>query len=444
MDGTDRLAVGKKIKTVSNDTLTVKEFIAEGGQGGVYKVTYQGQEKALKWYKKSFLDSNKNIQSFYDNLRTNINKGKPSEEFLWPLDITEWTNNGNDSFGYIMDLRSPEYYDIPKFMRGTANFSSYRKIIDACLHIVGAYRKLHNMGYSYQDLNDGNFFINPEKGRVLICDNDNVAPNGREMGIIGKPRYLAPEVVLGKTKPNTQTDIFSMSIILYILFCNNHPLEGKRYFVPALSPELQKKLYGSEAYFIMDPDPKNPNKPDPTKIKSHKNSITFWKCLPNYIQDIFSSAFSQDSIKNPNRRPSEINWLKALTRFRSEIVDCSCGNEVFTKNGESCKCDCCGKKIQIPFRLVLRDYAIPAIKNTRIYKCQLGVCSDNKALDPVASIVLSKDTGELHIWNKTKDIWNATTPSGKHKKVVPENKIPIKDGIKFIIDSQEIKIEANK
>ena len=30
-------------------------------------------------------------------------------------------------------------------------------------------------GYSYQDLNDGNFFINPQSGDVLICDNDNVA-----------------------------------------------------------------------------------------------------------------------------------------------------------------------------------------------------------------------------------------------------------------------------
>lgn len=439
MDGTGTLEVGKRIKTVSNDTLTVKEFLASGGQGEVYKVTYQGEEKALKWYKKSFLDGNKNIQAFYDNLRTNINKGKPSDEFLWPIDITEWKNNGNDSFGYIMNLRPPEYYDIPKFILGKANFNSYRKIIDTCLHIIEAYRKLHNMGYSYQDLNDGNFFINPEKGRVLICDNDNVAPNGTEMGIIGKPRYLAPEVVLEKTKPNTQTDIFSMSIILYILFCNNHPLEGKRSLVPGLSPELQRKLYGSEAYFMMDPDPKNPNKPVP---KVHKNSITFWKCLPDYIRDIFLNAFSQDSIKNPNRRPSEINWLKVLTRFRSEIIDCSCGNEVFTKNGESCKCELCGKKIQVPFKLVLRDYAIPAIKNSRIYKCQLGV--SNHALDPVASIVPTKDTGELHIWNKTKDIWNATTPSGKHKKVVPEDKIPLKNGITFIVNNQEIKIEANK
>ena len=28
---------------------------------------------------------------------------------------------------------------------------------------------------SYQDLNDGNFFIDPQTGKVLICDNDNVA-----------------------------------------------------------------------------------------------------------------------------------------------------------------------------------------------------------------------------------------------------------------------------
>ena len=32
------LATGDKIKTSSGDKITIKEFIAEGGQGEVYKV----------------------------------------------------------------------------------------------------------------------------------------------------------------------------------------------------------------------------------------------------------------------------------------------------------------------------------------------------------------------------------------------------------------------
>ena len=73
-----------------------------------------------------------------------------------------------------------------------------KTIIDAALNIVSAYRILHNNGYCYQDLNNGNFFINPDTGRVLICDNDNVAPDGTHTGIIGKPGYIAPEIILGQ------------------------------------------------------------------------------------------------------------------------------------------------------------------------------------------------------------------------------------------------------
>ena len=184
------------------------------------------------------------------------------------------------------------YYYIPNFMLGRVKFSSYRTVIDACLNIVDAYRKLHNVGYSYQDLNDGNFLINPENGKVLICGNDNVAPSGMELGIIGKPRYLAPEVVIGKSKPNIQTDIFSMAVILYILFCNNHPLEGKISLENALTSDIQKQIYGSEPLFIMDPNDKR-NGPDPV---ANKNSIMIWKCLPSYMKDIFIKAFSKISV----------------------------------------------------------------------------------------------------------------------------------------------------
>ncbi len=55
-------------------------------------------------------------------------------------------------------------------------FSSVAALINAGLNMVEGFRALHNRGYSYQDLNDGNFFINPQSGDVLICDNDNVAP----------------------------------------------------------------------------------------------------------------------------------------------------------------------------------------------------------------------------------------------------------------------------
>lgn len=421
------------VKTLRGGTVKVEKFLAEGGQGGVYIVDCDGQKKALKWYKKGCLG--KSPDAFYENIKQNVKRGKPSDEFLWPLDITEWVDG---TFGYIMDLRPDGYSEITDYLLCKVRFKSYRATIDASMHIVTAFRKLHNAGYSYQDLNDGNFFINPENGEVLICDNDNVAPDGKETGIIGKPRYMAPEIVLRKNKPDSLSDRFSMSVILYILFCLNHPLEGMKSLVPGMTPALQEKLYGSEPLFMMDPDDTS-NGPHPVV---NKNSLAVWPCLPDYMQDIFLKAFSQKAFQKPSARPKEVEWLKVLARFRSEIVACQCGkNEIFTQQGEPCNCEVCGRKVDIRFKLVLSEYSIPAIKGSRIYRCQLGVCNEEEALDIVARVVEKKDSGALGIRNVSGKKWDAVTTKGEAKKVVPEEVIPLKDGIKFSIDGETIAIK---
>lgn len=198
------LKKGFTVKTLFGSEVKVEKFLAEGGQGGVYVALYKGQKKAFKWYKKDGLGNNPD--AFYDNIKQNVMRGAPSAEFLWPEDITEWKDG---TFGYIMDLRPEGYYEVTEYMLRHVRFLSFRTVIDASMRIVSAFRILHNAGYSYQDLNDGNFFINPKNGRVLIIDNDNVAPDGTETGILGKPRYMAPEIVLRKNMPDSLTMSFS-------------------------------------------------------------------------------------------------------------------------------------------------------------------------------------------------------------------------------------------
>lgn len=435
VDGNGKLTLGTKIQTIMGSEIVVVQWLAEGGQGDVYIIRYNGEKKALKWYKPQGMG--KNPKAFYDNIKNNVVNGSPSDEFLWPLDITLWVDG---VFGYVMDLRPKEYYELSEFMLTNVRFASYRRAIDAALHIVSAYRILHNKGYSYQDLNDGNFFINPKNGKVLICDNDNVAPDKTETGILGKPRYMAPEVVTGKTMPNNLSDRFSMSIILFIIFTFNHPLEGKRSMTPCLTPQLQEKLYGTDPIFIMDPQNKE-NGPDP---EVHKNVIRVWKYLPEYMQKLFLQAFSKEAFERPNVRPREKEWLDALVRFRSEIVPCRCGNEIFTQEGANKKCESCGRKTNILFRLKFRDYSIPGIPDSRIYRCQLGVCKENEALDPIARVVANKaDPKKLGIRNESDKIWNAVTSSGKARKVQPKELIPLKDGIKFEVHNETIEIKQN-
>ena len=58
------------VKTFFKKNMKVEKFLAEGGQGEVYLVDYDGQKKALKWYKKSSLGADP--KAFYENIRQNV------------------------------------------------------------------------------------------------------------------------------------------------------------------------------------------------------------------------------------------------------------------------------------------------------------------------------------------------------------------------------------
>lgn len=160
---------------------------------------------------------------------------------------------------------------------------------------------------------------------------------------------------MGDATPNSLADRFSMAVILFILFTNTHPFKSKRYMKPALTPEDERILLGSNPLFIMDPD-RQDNAPHPV---AHANLLCIWPCLPDYMKQIFLQTFSQKALKKASARPKELDWLCVLTRFRSEIILCpACGNEIFTQDGRSCKCDQCGKLLHISFRLELADYTV--------------------------------------------------------------------------------------
>lgn len=429
------LTPGTSLNTLLGKQVKVVRLLGEGGQGQVYAVDYSGTPKALKWFKPNGIGEKPG--AFYDNLKSNVYKGAPSAAFLWPEDIARQGNR----FGYVMPLRPQGYHEITDFLLGQARFSSYRTVVDASLQIVSAFRLLHNAGYSYQDLNDGNFFVEPETGKVLICDNDNVAPNKTDTGIRGKPRFMAPEIVTQARVPDNLSDRFSMAVILFVIFCMDHPLEGRHSLVPALTPQLQERLYGSEALFIMD-ESNESNRPVPGV---HKNVLRVWKFLPDFIQQQFQRAFCKKALTEPNARPSELEWIKTLVHFRSMIVPCTCGNEVFLKTAAPCSCENCRRTLSVPFKIQLREYDIPGAAGSRIYRCQTEICDAEKALQPVSAIIASnKDRTKLGLKNMSDTPWRVEFADGRTGSVEPKAVLPLSDGTELTVNSEKIHISANK
>lgn len=399
------------VSLVGGGTATIIKELGRGGQGIVYLVEVCGEKKALKWY------LNAPDDKFYRNLAQNIASGAPSDAFLWPEYLTE---KQQGSYGYIMKLRPQNYYEFGNFLLAKVSFKSFTAMLSAAMKICDGFMMLHRFGYSYQDLNDGNFFIDPQTGDVLICDNDNVMPQGEKSGIMGKARYMAPEIVAGGI-PDKYSDRFSLSVILFMLFYANHPFDAQKVVAcPCMTEAFEKKFYGSEALFIYDPTDKS-NLP----VRGiHQNVIRRWPVFPQMLRDAFIEEFSKEKLQDPCTRMIEQNWKKIISSVRDSLVVCQhCAEETFVNVSDSTdKCMNCGKDVDLSKRLVINNRSLPLTQNTYIY-----IDEDNTP----DGVVTTDSNGFMLIKNISTETWTVETPSGKIKTVAPNEILPVKEGLKI-------------
>jgi serine/threonine protein kinase len=327
----------------------VEQFLGGGGQGEVYKAKLGNASVALKWY---FSASATDEQ--YAALTRLVEQGPPTDKFLWPMELVLAT--GIPGFGYVMPLREPRFKGIVDMMKRHVE-PSFRALATAGFDLTHSYLQLHAKGLCYRDISFGNVFFDPNTGDVCICDNDNVAIDGQAKGgILGTPRFMAPEIVRGEALPSTQTDLFSLAVLLFYMFVVHHPLEGRQESsIRCLDLPAMTKLYGQEPVFIYDPSDDS-NRP----VQGyHDNAIVFWPIYPQFLRVLFTKAFT-DGLRDPrNGRVREGEWRATMIRLRDCIIYCSsCGAENFydadalrSSGGKPSPCWSCTTDVQLPARI---------------------------------------------------------------------------------------------
>jgi len=356
------------IKTADGREFVVKELLGEGGQGEVYLVSDNTETLALKIYKDA------PTSDFVYNLKTNISKGSPSSNFLWPLSAIEFENG---DFGYLMNLRPKNYKSFVSYLNAKIGFKDTRTLLKWCIELCISFKKLHEMGYSYQDLNDGSFFLDPDTGELLICDNDNVTANKKNLGILGKMRYMAPEIVRGETMPDIHSDRFSLAVILFLALCMGNPYEGERlkdYDIVDEDAELE--LFGTNPVFVYHKTDKS-NRP----IRGyHTSLIKRWPNVPIYIKEAFHRTFVDGLVDRENERTTELEWIKLLSKYRDELVTCSCGRQYvygIAETKEIKHCPYCNSKKPTRTALKINRWELVLEPGTCLYETHLDKYSSN-------------------------------------------------------------------
>ena len=421
MDG--QLKSGTSIQSRKGKKYTVKKLLGSGGQGEVYEVFDGSQKYAMKWYFKS--SATPQQEKILKNL---IEHGKPSESFLWPEDFVK----NHQSFGYIMGLRPKEYSSIEDLMAGRVD-PSFENVLLACYNLTHGFQVLHSQGYQYRDISRSNVFFNANNGNILICDNDNVVPNGEEKGgVLGTQSFMAPEIVRGEAEPSRLTDLYSLSVLLFQLMFIAHPLDGElEAKIVALDYKALNKLYGTHPVFIFDPNDDS-NRP----VKGiHGNAIAYAKVYPAYLKRKFTTAFT-DGLHDPERRVTEREWKKTLSTMVSSILYCpDCGAENFydpdkEKTGDTLICWSCKNKIKVPSQLVIDSRRIPIISNKKIFSNYINDDGDMTTI--VAEFVQNPKNPNLWgLRNKSQRNWTYFKKDGTPLTVEPNKVASIMQGVSF-------------
>lgn len=436
------LKPGQEVQVASSDaTCLVEQFLGGGGQGEVYRARLDDTILALKWY---FPTAATPPQR--GALEVLIRIGPPNERFLWPMALA--AADGVPGFGYLMPLRPARYKGIVDLMKRRVE-PTFRALATAGLDLSHSFLQLHARGLCYRDISFGNVFFDPETGDVLICDNDNVAVDGQSNGgILGTPRFMAPEIVRGDALPSTQTDLFSLAVLLFYLFVVHHPLEGRgEAAIRCMDLPAMTKLYGTEPVFIFDPYDRT-NEP---VAGYHDNALAFWPIYPQFLRHLFTRAFT-DGLRNPQHgRVRESEWRAAMARLRDSIVYCArCGRENFydadalrASRGSPGVCWSCGAEVRLPPRLRIGKGVVVLNHDTQLFPHHVDEQRLYDFSRPVAAVAQHPmQPGLWGIQNLSGEQWVSTAPDGAITDVDPGRSVALALGMRINFGRMEGEIRV--
>ena len=389
-----------------------------GTQGQVYEVAVGHERLALKWYLPSCLERDPHLEW---RLLESIRATAPSRAFLWPITLLRPTpaslpliRSKNPGFGYLMELRPPQFVGAVEHYGGRLDIS-LRQALRAGFFLAEAFHALHSKGLCYKDISLGNLFLEAATGRILICDNDNVDVDGRDLGsVLGTPGFMAPEILMKRDRPGSNSDLFSLAVLLFMLLTRHHPLRGQMELaIRCLDEPARRKLYGEDPVFIFDPQDSR-NSPDPTE---HAAALLLWPIYPLPLQELFLQTFGS-GMHAPSQRALTGQWMDKLAAVLDQRQTCpACGSEHF---GAQPNCWHCDHALSPWPALSTANGLVMACIDNELHLHHFDSLEAPRIDRPIARVVAHpSDPKLLGLRNLSEHSWRATASGGQQYAVDP-------------------------
>mgnify|MGYP003116253246 FL=1 len=396
----------------SGRAATVGRFIGEGGQGAVFEVHPDDGSAplALKWYFDHTASATQRA-----GIQLLVDRGAPDEHFLWPLEMVE--TEGSRAFGYVMPLRPPGFSGLTDLLTGKID-ASFRSICLMCMKLTGSFLALHNQGLCYRDISFGNLFFDPASGTPLVCDNDNVGVERDSTStVLGTRRFMAPEIIRGEALPSTNTDLYSLGVLLFYVLMVGHPLLGERELdFRCWDEHAERQLFGEHPLFVFHPADRS-NAPT---SDHHAAVLQYWPLYPVFVQRLFVQAFTDGLDASGEGRVRESVWRAAMAKLLHSIQRCPwCRSECFWDLAHPEQhCWNCARPLGTPLRLEFGRTSIVLNDDTKVAAHVLRHDYDFER--SIAEVVT--DPNRPNVWglrNCGEADWTVTMPNGAEHVVEP-------------------------
>lgn len=431
----------------SRQPYRVTKLLAEGGQGQVARVqSKDGQDLALKWYHASAATAEQ--RAIIQKLCETPPRGLPSTiRYLWPLEIVvlaEPADGAAHAFGYVMPfLDLSAYANINDLRDKQVSHPPLARLCRISARLVEAIEHLHASGFVYGDINHNNLMFDPTTAEVVIFDNDNVRPNKSEIGIQGTPNYMAPELGLGRERPSTDTDLFSLAVLLYYLWVWEHPFEGKRTLKVICwdNPAIYKFFYQEPVFHLHPTDLSNTARGS----ADFATGVARWeKFCPDPLKSAFLRSFTEGAL-NPNARVRLSEWRRIFRRMGLNYHNClPCGRSNYVeKVPEGFTCTFCGHSNSVPWiewTPHVTTEAIPISAGTKLSRGDFRGTPEPEGSERPALAIEDhpKVAGDFLARNLTQTSARYRTPMGVDLEIPPGKAAALVPDATLLLDGIEI------
>jgi DNA-binding helix-hairpin-helix protein with protein kinase domain len=332
--------------------------VHSGGEGTIYFTT--DNRYVVKVYHRPSPEKPKLLSHILDLGKT---LGDDEQYLAWPLGIINQVN-GKAHVG-VVTRRVPSTHqalvkliyspvDAVEQFRLGRSWLEYLKIARGT---AAAVRAIHGKGMAHGDVHLKNFLANPTSAEVVMIDLDGLIVKGfLPPQVKGMPGFIAPEVVMGISKPDELTDRYSLAVlVLWILLLRNVMLTQICYD-PDDQMHDDELGYGKYACFSENPGDRRNWIPRIGTPLFRRGALSIRTLTPK-LQELTDRALIQ-GLHTPSKRPMSYEWENALAEAYDALICCPICRQSFfyqywLQPPQRRQCPFCGTGVRAPLPAVL-------------------------------------------------------------------------------------------